>query len=173
MCYESETCDQQEAAKAAAPCVERIERNDAGQLIVHLAGGGEPIIDVKLVRYFPWSLPSAYISVRDGEGREVVMLESLDDLDPASREVASRELEEKVFNPKITRILQHKREFGITNVTAETDRGPVEFQFHGRDDVRILSSTRALFRDVDGNTYEIADLSQMDTASRRYLNRYF
>jgi hypothetical protein len=158
---------------AATPSVDRITRDDTGRLLVYLTGQAEPIPGVRLARYFPWSLPDAYISVRDADNHEVVMLNDLEELDDASRAVAQEELADKIFNPKITRILSHKREFGITTIQAITDRGPVEFQFDGRDSVRVLSPTRALFRDVDGNTLELPDLNQLDPASRRLVSRYF
>jgi len=153
--------------------IARIERNDAGKLVVHFDGRDEPLVDARLARYFPWSLPGAYISVRDADNHEVVMLRELDELDDASRELAEAELADKIFNPKILRIVSHKREFGVTTLHAKTDRGRVEFQFHGRDDIRILSPTRALFRDVDGNTLELPDITQLDPLSRKFISRYF
>ena len=153
--------------------VERVERNADGQLVVHVAGRDEPIVDAKVARYFPWSLPEAFLSLLDSDGREVVMLETLDGLDAETRDLIEAELQEKVFDPKILRVLSYKREFGISSITAETDRGEVTFQFRGRDDVRILSATRALFRDVDGNTYELPDLTQLDPASQRHLHAFF
>ena len=77
------------------------------------------------------------------------------------------------FNPKITRIVDFHHEFGVTSITALTDRGKVTFQIKSRDDVRVLSPTRAFFRDVDGNTYELPDRSKLDSTSKRYLQRYF
>ena len=154
-------------------CVRQIERNTKGQLVVHLEGRDEPVVDVRLARYLPWSMPNAYISLRNSDGDELVMLRSLEELDHASRQVVEQELADKIFNPKIVRILSHKREFGTTTVTAETDRGEVTFQFHSRDDVRVLSATRALFRDVDGNTLEVADVSKLDPITQRFLQRYF
>ena len=61
----------------------------------------------------------------------------------------------------------------MTEITAETDRGKVTFQIRSRDDVRMLSGTRALFKDVDGNTYEIPDLTALDRTSQHYLSQYF
>jgi hypothetical protein len=49
----------------------------------------------------------------------------------------------------------------------------VTFQVRSRDDVRHLSPTRLLFRDADGNAYEIADIRQLDPASRRQVQEYF
>jgi len=153
--------------------VTRVERNAAGQLVVHLVGGETPVTDVKLTRYFPWSLPDAYVSVRTDQGREVAVLTDLDELDPDSRETLESELYDKVFNPKLLRVLEYRHEFGISYIKAETDRGQVTFQFRGRHDIRLLSPTRALIRDVDSNTYELPDFNRLDATSRRCLQRYF
>jgi len=161
------------ACRPAGGSVKKIERDAAGKVVVHLTGRDEPLVDARLARYFPWSLPDAYISVRDSSGTEVVMLQTLDELDQASRQIVEAELADKIFNPKILKVLQLKREFGITSITALTDRGEISFQFNGRDDVRLLSSTRALFRDVDGHTFELPDITLTDANTRKLLRRYF
>jgi hypothetical protein len=152
--------------------IESITRNDTGQLIVRLAGAAEPILDARVARCFPWSVPQAYVSIRNKEGREVVLLKTLGELDEASRAIVQMELRDKIFNPKITRIVDHRTEFGITSVSAETDRGPVIFQIRSRDDIRILSASRLLFRDADGNTYEVADVTALDAHSQKFLQNY-
>ncbi len=130
-----------QAPQADPPEVLSVERNASGQIVVKLAGRDEPIVDAKIARCFPWSLPEAYVSIRDGDGKEVALLETLDSLDDASRQITERELADKVFNPKITKILGFHHEFGMTSITAETDRGEVTFQIKSRDDVRVLSPT--------------------------------
>lgn len=161
------------AAGGASGELQSLSRNESGQLVVRLKGQGEQLVDARVARCFPWSMPETYISVRNREGKEVVLLKTLDGIDPASRELILQELHDKVFNPKISRIIEHKNEFGVTSIKAQTDRGEVTFQIRSRDDIRILSSTRLLFRDADGNTYEVADASAMDSASRKFLETYF
>ena len=163
-----------EHANTNAPLrIERVERNPAGKLVVHVAGRDEPVVGAQVARCFPWSLPDTHISVRDADGKEVVLLESLDDLPDEARGVVDEELRDKVFNPKILRIVSMKEEFGITSITAETDRGEVTFQIRSHENVRRLSPVRALFRDVDGNSYELPDITALDTASQRHLHQYF
>ncbi len=152
--------------------VSRIERNQLGQLVVHLDGAADPVTDAVAARCFPWTIPDAYISLRTRDGKEVALLKTLADLDDASRRVLENELRDKVFNPRIRCITAHTREFGITSITAETDRGRVTFQIRSRDDIRMLSATRMVFRDADGITYEVADLAALDPASRRFLEAY-
>lgn len=155
------------------PRVEKVVRNEAGQLVSHVTGRDEPVVDARVARCFPWSVPDAYISIRDADGREVVLLETLDDLPEDSRQLVRAELADKVFNPKIEQVLSHTQEFGVISITAETTRGRATFQIRSRDDIHLLSATRAVLRDVDGNKYEVADIEALDAASRKFLDEYF
>jgi hypothetical protein len=172
MC-QTQTAEHCEEALTDVESIERIERDEAGQLVVHLEGRDVPVVDAKVLKCFPWTVPEGYLSVRNPDGKEVVLLRTLDELDDDSRQVVETELREKMFNPKINRILKFRHEFGVTSISAETDRGEVSFQIRSRDDVRILSEDRALFRDADGNTYELPNLSELDPASRKQLMHYF
>jgi len=53
----------------------------------------------------------------------VILLPALDALDAGSRKIVEEEVRDKVFYPKIKRVISCKREFGIMNITAETDIG--------------------------------------------------
>jgi hypothetical protein len=153
--------------------IERITWNAVGQLVVHVKGRKDPYVEAKAARCFPWSVPETYISIRDKDGKEIALLNSPDDLDAESRATLLKELQDKMFAPKILRVTEFKDEFGVISITTETDRGIVTFQIRSRDDVRILSDTRALFRDADGNTYELPDLNALDATGRKYLQGYF
>lgn len=159
-------------AAETQPRVARLERNGLGQLVAHLEGTAEPVTDVVAARCFPWTLPETYVSLRTREGKEIALLKTLAELDEASRAVLEAELHDKVFNPKIKRITAHARDFGITSITAETDRGTATFEIRTRDDIRMLSATRIVFRDADGITYEVADLTALDPVSRGFVEEY-
>jgi len=152
--------------------VESLTRDSAGRLVAHVAGRDAPAVDARIARCFPWSLPGRYLSVLDKDGKEIACLASLDELDDAGRRIAEEELHDKVFNPRIIRIIKHKQEFGVTSVRAETDRGEIVFQIRSRDDIRVLSPERVLFRDADGNTYDSGNLGAMDPASRRFIEEF-
>ena len=152
--------------------IQKIFRDEAGRLVAQLAGQEKPVVDVRVARCFPWSHSGKYLSIRDKDEKEVILLPSLDVLDAGSRQIVEEELRDKVFYPKIKRVISCKREFGMMNITAETDRGQVTFSLQSREDVRVLSASRALFRDPDGNMYELADIEALDPASRKYLDDY-
>jgi hypothetical protein len=153
--------------------VRRVERNKAGNLVVTLPGREEPVAEARVARCFPHSIPDRFVSIRDKDGKEVALLDRLDALDPSSRALVEQEIHDKIFTPRITRILSHKDEFGVASITADTDRGRVTFQIRSRDDVRVASSARAFFRDADGNVYEVPDVRALDRASQKVLLEYF
>jgi hypothetical protein len=153
--------------------VESVRRSPSGQLVVRLRGQADEVADAKVARCFPWSLTDRYIAIRDKEGKELALLSTLAELDETSRRVVEQELADKIFNPRIQKVTAYKHEFGVISITAVTDRGEITFQIRSRDDIRVLSPTRALLRDADGNTYEIADVTALDPASRKHLQDYF
>lgn len=153
--------------------LKKLERDGRSELRAYLEGRDEPELDVKVARCFPWSLQEGYVSVRNKEGKEIALLTDLDGLDPETRQIIERELRDKVFVPKIRRITRYTAEFDVVYISAETDRGKVTFQIRNRDDVRVLSTRRALFRDVDGNIYEVEDISALDRASQKHIEQYF
>ncbi len=173
------TPDEQQNAPQAV--IEKVSRDALGNLEVRVKGRTDPVKDARVSRCFPWSLPDTYISIRDGDGKELTMLHSLDELDPQSRAVIEEELHDKVFNPVILRVMEHKRDFGasskrdfgVRSFSVETNRGEVTFHIKSRDDVRILSPVRALFRDPDGNIYEVPNLAALDEHSRKVMEEYF
>lgn len=153
--------------------VESLEANELGQIVLRLRRRAEALVDVRVARCFPWSLPETYVSILDKDGKEVALLRELDGLPPQARELIRRELHDKAFNPRIQRVLSCKSEFGVTSITTATDRGEVTFQIRSRDDVRILSARRAIFRDADGISYELPDLDALDPASKKYMQDFF
>jgi catechol 2,3-dioxygenase-like lactoylglutathione lyase family enzyme len=153
--------------------IESVARNELRQLVIRLKGKGEAIVDARVARCFPWSLPGQYVSLRTKEGKEIALFKTLEELDGAGRRIVEEELADKTFNPKILRVIDYRNEFGVVSMSAETDRGKVSFQIRSRDDIRHLSPTRALFRDADGNTYELADLAALDPVSQKWLGEYF
>lgn len=151
----------------------KITRDGRGDLAACLEGQGQPVPNVRVARCFPWSLDQGYVSVRDKDGKELALLKDLEGMDPDSRRLIEQELREKVFVPKIQRIKRYSAEFDVIYITADTDRGEVTFQIRDSEDVRALTPRRALFRDVDGNVYEVEDLFALDRTSQKYIEQYF
>lgn len=125
---------------------------------------------VAVRRAFPISDAEQLVTFTDRDGNEIGVLLDPAQLDPNSLRVLEAEMELAYFVPRITRIIDLKDEYGLRLWRVETDRGPREFATQSRHDVRAVSKERYIIRDVDGNRYEILDLTALDARSRSRLD---
>ena len=122
---------------------------------------------VKPVWAAPLSRPGKYLALLDGKGNEIVLLPTLDDLAPASREAVLAEVRLRYLTARVEAVTQARQEFGVTYWSVLTDRGARDFVTQNLQENAVwLSETHLLLLDVDGNRFEIEDLSQLDPRSR-------
>ena len=127
----------------------------------------DDVIDVRIRRSFPWSHPNRLVSVRSSEGKEILLIDDIESLPLAQRQLVQRYLQKWAFIPKITRVIAVDVRFGFQAWKVETDRGPADFRVQEREDIRFLSDGRFSIKDVDGCIYEMPPLHQLDEQSRR------
>ena len=120
-------------------------------------------------RCFPWSAPGTHVSLRDCEEEEVALVESVADLDEASREAVERALAESSFVMEIVRIDSIEEEFEIRAWNVRTRQGPRRFQTRRDEWPRELPGGGHLIRDVAGDVYRVADSGALDEQSRELL----
>lgn len=129
--------------------------------------GKDDVVDVRLRRAFPWSKADAFVSVRDADGKELILIESLEPLDPGRRKTIETWLDGASFVPRILAVDVVDLRFGYQQWKVRTDRGPAEFRVQEREDIRFLPDGRFRIKDADGTVYEMVTLSQLDESSRR------
>jgi len=139
------------------------------QVLARMAGRDE--VPVRLVWARPISGRGGEVSVL-GEGKkELLMLDSLDALDPESRRIAEEELEGSYLIPKITTVLKTEANFGNRYWQVDTDRGRRMFLMKDPNiNVTWISEDHLVIRDTLGNRYEIESLSALDEASRAWID---
>jgi Domain of unknown function (DUF1854) len=145
-----------------------ITEDTAGGLTLHRSGE-EDVKNVRIRRAFPWSAPQAFVSIRTAEGKELVLIEDLNQLPPDLRKRIEAWLSQHSFIPHIMKIDQVDVRFGYQIWKVQTDRGPAEFRVQEREDIRFLHDGRFSIKDADGNVYELKPLEQLDPASRRAI----
>ncbi|HEY0865834.1 MAG TPA: DUF1854 domain-containing protein, partial [Fimbriimonas sp.] len=64
----------------------------------------QTILNAQVRRVFPLSYPDELISIRDGAGKEVAVLKSVEGLEPGTRRLFDRELDRRYFTPAIEQI---------------------------------------------------------------------
>jgi hypothetical protein len=128
---------------------------------------------VAIVRLFPLSQANQYLSVRSADQKEIGILREAKALDDHSHSLIEAELERRYLVPVVQRIISVKERFGTIDWQVETDRGPRSFTTRNlRENITQPTPERYLFNDVDGNRYDVRDLSALDPASRSHVLRY-
>ena len=131
--------------------------------------GEEDKADVRLRRAFPWSDSARFVSVRDAEGKELLLIEELNTVSQEQRSLIERWLADHTLIPRITSIQDLDVRFGYQQWTVTTDRGPIEFRVQEREDIRFLPDGRFQLKDADGNVYELPAVHTLDDASRKAI----
>lgn len=148
-----------------------LTRDTYGRLVL-TASGGETHVGVVAVRAFPIAAPEDGISLLDAEGHELVWVEHLSDLVPETRTLLEQELASREFMPQIRRIKGVSSFATPSTWQVETDRGDTDLVLKGEEDIRRLSHTMLLIADSHGIQFLISDLSELDRASRKLLDRF-
>jgi hypothetical protein len=147
----------------------RLKSDERGRLFVVRDGHEDQQVMVR--RAFPWSIPGEFISLRDKDGTELAMIESLDILPAETRSHVERFLVASTFIPKINRIEKINLEHGYQLWDVESEAGSLQLRVQEREDIRFLSDSRFSVKDANGNVYEIANVNELDEQSQRELSR--
>ena len=149
----------------------QLKRHAAGQLVL-IDAGGDSHLGVVPVRAFPLAAPDEGISLVSTEGHELAWIEHLQELPVAMRTLVQEELALRDFVPEISR-LQSVSSFGTPSVwTVETDRGETSFILKGEEDIRRLGRNALLIAGSEGVQYSVRDMTALDRASRKLLERF-
>ncbi|MFW5985593.1 MAG: DUF1854 domain-containing protein [Halanaerobiaceae bacterium] len=128
---------------------------------------------VHLYRSFPFTLENEYISVRDKEGEEIGIIKSIFDFDNKTVDLLEEELNWIYFCPDIEMIYSINEEFGYSYWDVETDQGRKNFTVKGSGQVLTpITEVRYIITDVNGNRFQISDVTELDSKSLNFIERY-
>jgi hypothetical protein len=134
-------------------------------------GDDHSYAEVKLYQAWPLSSPNRFLSLVNGKGDEITMIEELDALLPASRVVAEEELRRRYLTARVQSVREIRTEFGVTYWHVSTDKGERDFVVQSMSESCVwLSDRHLLIIDVDGNRFEFEDLTAYDAASKGRLS---
>ncbi len=119
----------------------------------------------------PLSRPNRYLALLDAKGNEIVMLPDPAELPKESWEAVKSELYRRYLTANITAITNARVEYGATYWSVETDRGHREFVMQSlQENAQWLSEGHLLLIDVDGNRFEITDVTVLDARSQSFID---
>lgn len=132
-----------------------------------------------ILRAFPVTNPSEFLSVREpdsrkmGRAKEIGMIRYMSDFDEETGKLFLEELDRRYFSPQLTKINSVKDKFGYLYWEAETSAGHVTFIMNNPfSNIRVLEDGRIIMSDIDGNMFEISDPKKLDQASYRKIEIY-
>ena len=134
---------------------------------------------VVVLRSFPITDPDEYIAVREPEtrksrrGHEIGLIVHIGIFDEKTVALLNEELDRRYFTPEIHRILSVKEKLGYYYWDVETSAGHVNFVLNNiSSNIRILEDERIFIFDIDGNCFQISDVSKLDRNSYRKIEIY-
>jgi hypothetical protein len=148
-----------------------LQRDTRGHLVL-IDAQGERYPDAAPVRAFPLSDPRHAISVCDQNGKEIVYIDSLDELEPATRAIVEESLGKREFVPVILKILTMPPRTEPALWQVETDRGVTSFEVESEDSISRREPRQVSIVDVRGIRYLIPDAKKLDKQSQRVLERF-
>ncbi|KAA3612573.1 MAG: DUF1854 domain-containing protein [Calditrichaeota bacterium] len=132
--------------------------------------GQQEDVHARIVRCFPWQHQSRFISIRDPKGKEVALLESLDQIDDAEiRNMLAMEMEAINYVPQILQIESIHDEAQLYNWKVVTTAGKRQFFMRRNESPRQLANEGLLMKDISGDRYFIKSLEDLDRESKDKL----
>lgn len=126
---------------------------------------------VNIVRIFPMSKKSEYLSVRDDDYGELGIIETLDGFSEEQKKIIDAELARRYFAPEITSVYDVKEEFGNMFWTCETSAGKRSFTVRDLANNIINDGNGGIIIvDTDGNRYTSENPRALGAKTMRYLD---
>jgi hypothetical protein len=143
----------------------RLFREPAWQLRLTIEGD-RSYTRVKVVRAAPLTHPDTHISMLEAKDEEVCLIVDPTVLDDGMRAIIKEELDRRYLTSLVQRVDSVRMEFGTSYWDVVTDRGPREFVIQNvTENLQWLGDFRLLLVDVDGNRFEIVNLTDLDKKS--------
>ncbi len=162
-----------EASQLALLDVKRLRFFKHGATLRLTVEGDRSYLKVGILRAFPLSEPSRFLSVRDDANKEAGLIVDPAELSVENRKLVEEDLERRYLVPAVKRIVAAKERFGTVDWTMETDRGVCRFTTRNlRENVQRPAPGRILLNDVDGNRYDIRNLADLNRESQELLFRH-
>lgn len=130
---------------------------------------------VEIYLTFPFTEPDLYVSIRtpDEKAKEIGIIKDLKQLSPKTQEILKKQIKYRYFTPKIKRVYSVKTEYGFAYFDVLTDSGKCRFVIRMNGGAVVsLTETRVIIFDLDGNRFEIEDITKLSSKERKQLDLF-
>lgn len=126
-------------------------------------------IPVRVIRCFPWISAGRHISLRDRDGKEVVLVDNPADLDKPSQQALQLAMTSAASCLEIRKILRIGQDIELRVWEVETGAGDRKFQTELDTWPEPIPGGGWIVRDITGDLYRIPRPEELDQSSRRLL----
>ncbi len=132
--------------------------------------GDRSYLRVKIVRAAPLTQPDRYFCFLDAKDEVICMVTQLEELHSSCHPLIHEELSRRYLMAQIQKIHSIQNEYGVTYWDVDTDRGRREFVAKSvSENAQWLNDRRLIIFDVDGNRFEVVDMTTLDRRSHGLL----
>lgn len=149
----------------------QLRRDPFGRLSL-IDAGGTVHEGVAPVRAFPIQAPDEGLALVNTDGKEVIWIDTLDDLPAEIAALIREELSGREFMPEIRRIVDVTSFATPCTWTVETDRGTADFVLRGEEDIRRIGTEALLISDTHGIQFLVRNQYALDKHSKKILDRF-
>ena len=142
-------------------------------MLVFVNAEGRRFEKARPVRLFPFTDPNAWISIVSADGKELALVEHLEDLPPTQQTVLRGALAGREFIPVIRSIDKVARAATGYTWHVTTDRGATVFNIESDESIQQLGDSRLVVMDTRNTRYLIPNINELDKKSRQRLERYY
>lgn len=148
-----------------------ITRDSYGHAVAKV--GDEEVVLSHILSIYPISNKTSFLALRDQQGKEIGILDSIDKLDSDSKKIVWEELERSYFLPRIKDIHAIDEKLSVLTWEVSTNRGFRAFQVRNpRKNVRAVTNRRFIVKDVDGNRYEIRNIGNLPARAQTLIAEF-
>lgn len=149
---------------------EKIWRKDNGLLAIEKDGKA---IEVFVKESFPWSNPGEFLSLRDIDDNEILLVESLESgLEIETVKLLKEELLNSQFVLKVVSIEDIIEDVELRRFFVTTEQGKRQFQTKLEDWPEVVDGNVILVEDLAGDIFRIEDWTKLDKSSKKKLSPY-
>lgn len=131
---------------------------------------GRTFDSLEVLRLFPVSSMMNYVSLINGDGKEVAIIRDISLLSPDSAKAVNECLESYYIVPNILKLVNRTEKHYNITWTVETDRGIHTFEIlNTSTDIKMLPGGKVLIKDSNDNRYFIPNIDSLDKKSKAFL----
>ncbi|MGB0453121.1 MAG: DUF1854 domain-containing protein [Bacteriovoracaceae bacterium] len=143
----------------------KLKSDPSGRLLID----GETL---EVAPCFPWEDPYKFLSLRNDEGKEVILIRDIKDVNQELYSLIQKELERRNFVFRIKRIDEIEDGHEVREYHVSTEQGLRTIMTEQEDWPSELEDGSFLIKDLSGDYYRIPSLDELDSSSKKKILPY-